>query len=90
MTNEIARALKLKEQAQEIERKMGLRKFGDCPVCDDRIAPNGKCVYCEWNNTLTPKQTCEMYNIYWKKGNIGKGYERPAKKPEDFMESSNK
>ncbi len=78
-------AEELKAKAQEIERNMGLRKFGDCPVCDDMINKNGGCVYCDWNDKLSPEETCKMFNNHWKAGRVKPGYERPAKKPEDFM-----
>jgi len=81
------RAEYLKEQAQQSERNMGLRKFGNCPICDDMIFDKDgikKCVYCSWNDTWTPEKTAEVYNNYWKKGMVKKGYEREPKTSDDF------
>ena len=74
----------LKKQAQEIERAMGVRKFGDCPICDDYITEEGKCVYCEYDRSWSAEKICEVYNKHWAKGNVRPGYERKAKTPEDF------
>ena len=77
----------IKKEAQNIERAMGLRDFGDCPICDDMIVvENGlkKCFYCDWNNTWTPERTCTTYNNYWAKGQVKPGYEREPKTVEDF------
>ena len=77
----------LKKQAQEVERSMGLRNFGDCPICDDRIEDRDglkSCCYCDWNEVWTPEETAERYNSYWAKGRVKAGYEREPKKPEDF------
>ena len=77
----------LKEQAQQSEKNMGLREFGNCPICDDMIYDDDgikKCVYCGWNTTWTPEKTAEVYNEYWGKGRVKKGYEREPKTPDDF------
>lgn len=85
--NEKEKADYLKSAAQESERAMGLRKFGNCPICDDMIYDKDgvkSCVYCDWNNTWTPEKTAETYNNYWKKGNVKEGYEREPKTAKDF------
>ena len=74
----------LKSNAQQIERDLGLRKFGDCPICDDMINDDGTCFYCDWNDKMTAEAMSEMYNEYWKKGRVKPGYERELKTPEDF------
>lgn len=77
----------LKKEAQKIEEAMGLRKFGNCPICDDMISSDGKCVYCDWNDTWSAEKTCEVYNNYWSKGQVKEGYEREPKKVEDFIKT---
>lgn len=78
-------AEELKKQAQETERAMGLRKFGDCPVCDDHILEDGSCCYCDWNDKLTPEETCKKYNAYWVEGRADDDkWKRSPKTPQDF------
>lgn len=79
----------LQKQARELEVAMGLREFGDCPICDDHIISEGeikKCFYCDWNNTWSPEKTCETYNKYW--DNAKKGFRRPHKEAKDFIKEA--
>lgn len=77
---------KLQSEAQAIEQKIGLRKFGSCPICDDHLVSDGSCCYCDFKPDWTPEYTAEVYNGYWARGHVKEGYERPPKTADDFRD----